>query len=81
MADDEAPKGSPMDDALWLIGGLIILIGAWFFVGGPGMADLRGIFLSPPQPLGDGGAYGPQFGEESQPSTFEGPPTFGTTTQ
>jgi hypothetical protein len=60
MADE--PQVSTTDDALWFFGVLAILIGVWYFAGGPGRADLKGLFLAPPQPLGSGEAYGPTFG-------------------
>jgi len=72
MADE--PKGAtPAEDALWFVGILAILVLLWYFSGGPGKADLRGLFLAPPAPLGSGEAYGPQFGsstvqEESAPA-------------
>jgi hypothetical protein len=42
---------------------LIIL---WFLSGAYKNADLRGIFLAPPAPVGPGGAYGPQIGQPNQ---------------
>ncbi len=61
------PEGSnAMGDALWVLGILGILVALWFASGGPGKADLRGLFLSPPPPLGTGDAYGPQVGTTSQ---------------
>jgi len=38
------------------------LIALWWVQGGPEKADLRGIFLAPPPPIGTGDAYGPQIG-------------------
>lgn len=69
MAD--APKGpTPTEDALWFFGILAALIVLWYFAGGPGKADLRGLFLSPPAPLGNGEAYGPQLnGTENSTTT------------
>lgn len=61
MADKEEERSAGME-ALMLLGALGVLIALWYFAGGPGKADLRGLFLSPPQPLGTGEAYGPQFG-------------------
>ena len=59
MADE--PKGeSPYETLFFFVGGLTVLIILWFARGGPQHADLRGIFLNPPAPLGNGGAYGPQ---------------------
>lgn len=58
-----------MGDALWFLGLLVVLVVLWYFAGGPGKADLRGIFLAPPAPLGTGEAYGPDFGT----TTLEAP--------
>lgn len=52
-----------MEDALFFFGMLAILVVVWFLSGGPGRADLRGIFIAPPAPIGSGDAYGPQVGE------------------
>lgn len=74
---EEKKGGSAADDALWFFGILAALIALWYFSGGPGRADLRGLFLAPPDPLGSGEAYGPTFGEDYAPastSTFEAPP-------
>ena len=60
---DENKGGGPGEMALFLFGGLVVLIALWFVNGGPQRADLKGIFLAPPAPLGTGGAYGPQVGE------------------
>lgn len=68
-----------MDDVWFVVGGLAILIVLWYYMGGPGKTDLRGIFLSPPAPLGNGEAYGPQFGDTStttQTPTFDGPSSY-----
>ena len=76
---DEKKGSSPTEDALFLLGALAILGVLWYFAGGPGQTDLRGLFLSPPAPLGNGDAYGPQFGESSTTTgtpTFEGPPSY-----
>lgn len=62
---DEKKGGGPAQDALFIIGLLVILIIAWFVTGGPERADLKGIFLAPPTPLGTGESYGPQVGEEA----------------
>ncbi len=64
MADE--PEPNHMGEVLMLLGGLAALIALWFFVGGPGRTDLRGLFLAPPQPLGTGAAYGPQFGSTTE---------------
>jgi len=73
---DEPTKGNPTEDAFFFFGALAILIALWYFAGGPGKADLRGLFLAPPAPLGTGDAYGPQFGESTSTPKVEAPPTF-----
>lgn len=70
MADDEKKAGSSvMEDALFVFGGLAVLVVVWYLLGGPGRADLKGLFLAPPAPLGSGEAYGPQFGEPTPTTT------------
>ena len=77
MADDEKKGSTPAEDALFFFCALVILVALWYFAGGPGKTDLRGIFLSPPEPLGTGDAYGPQFGvDASSTPRVEPPPTF-----
>lgn len=73
---DEPTKGNPTEDALWFFGILAILAVLWYFAGGPGKADLRGLFLAPPQPLGSGDAYGPQFGQPTTTPKVEEPEKF-----
>ena len=63
MADEEKKGESAGQAALSILGFLAILIILWFANGGPSRADLRGLFLAPPAPLGPGGAYGPQVGQ------------------
>ena len=65
MADE--PETSPFQLFWMVLGFMAILIGLWFASGAYKKADLRGIFLAPPAPLGPGNAYGPQIG---QPSTI-----------
>jgi hypothetical protein len=48
-----------MADAIFILGLIAVLIVMWFATGGPSRADLRGIFLHPPRPIDQGGAYGP----------------------
>ena len=69
MAEEKGPSAT--EDALFFFGILAVLVVLWFLAGGPGKADLRGLFLAPPAPLGTGDAYGPQVGT----STQEAPPT------
>ena len=75
MADEEKKGSTPTEDAFFFFGALAILIALWYFAGGPGKADLRGLFLAPPAPLGTGEAYGPQFGATTTPKV-EAPPNF-----
>ncbi len=65
MADEPHAKGNPTEDAMWFLAILAGLVILWYFAGGPGQADLRGLFLAPPEPLGNGQAYGPQLGNEA----------------
>lgn len=68
MADDEKPKGGgPMSDLMFVVVGLVLLIVLWYANGGPQKADLRGIFLQPPAPLGGGNAYGPDTSSSTTP--------------
>jgi hypothetical protein len=64
MADE--PKADPMHMLLAVIGVMAALIILWFLSGAYKNADLRGIFLAPPAPVGPGGAYGPQIGQQNQ---------------
>lgn len=48
-----------MADALFILGLIGVLIILWFVSGGPSRSDLKGIFLHPPKPIDQGGAYGP----------------------
>ncbi len=65
MAEEEhKEKGQSAGQAALSILGLIaILVILWFANGGPERADLRGLFLAPPAPVGPGNAYGPQVGQ------------------
>lgn len=60
MAENGDTDNMPL--LLWVLGLAAILIGLWFASGGPQRADLRGLFIAPPPPVGPGGSYGPQFG-------------------
>jgi hypothetical protein len=62
MAEEKGGH-DPMHDVFFIGGILVVAIALWFVSGGPERADLRGIFLSPPTPIGTGDAYGPQVGE------------------
>ena len=60
----EEKKGEdPMKLLLMIIGFMVLLIFVWFASGAYKNADLRGVFLSPPAPVGSGDAYGPQVGK------------------
>lgn len=66
MADEHKNGGGghdPMSDAKFLLVGFALLLVLWWATGGPSRADLRGIFLNPPPPVGSGNAYGPQIYE------------------
>lgn len=58
---DEKSGGGEYEMVIFVFGGFALLVALWFMTGGPARTDLRGIFLSPPAPLGEGGAYGPQI--------------------
>ncbi len=66
MAGEESEGGSAMSTAIFVFGGVILLIIVWYLSGGASRADLRGIFLQPPTPLGNGNAYGPQIGSSTK---------------
>lgn len=70
MADEKGPNVA--EDALFFVGFMVVLVVLWYFAGGPGKADLRGLFLAPPAPLGTGEAYGPQIGTstENEPDPY-----------
>jgi len=68
MADEKEPGPGPLADAIFVLGVIVVLVAVWFYTGGPKRADLRGIFLHSPEPLGQGGAYGPQVGTLSSSS-------------
>ena len=61
MADEPSGPG-PLGDLFFIVGVIVVLIVLWFATGGPKRADLKGIFLHPPAPIDQGGAYGPQLG-------------------
>lgn len=54
-----------MSDLMFVVVGLVLLVVLWYANGGPQKADLRGVFLQPPVPLGGGNAYGPDFASSS----------------
>jgi hypothetical protein len=65
MADDK-PKGpGPMGDAIFILGLIVVLAVLWFYSGGAKKTDLKGIFIHPPAPVGQGGAYGPTIGSST----------------
>lgn len=64
MAEEEKVAGqSAGQAALSILGIIAILVILWFANGGPQRADLRGMFIAPPPPVGPGNAYGPQVGQ------------------
>ena len=69
MADEKPKKDDPMQMLLMVLGFLAVLIFLWFYTGAYKNADLRGVFISPPPPVGPGGAYGPQIGKPNPNTT------------
>lgn len=63
MADK--PPADPKKLLIEVLVAIGILVFLWFMSGAYKNADLRGVFLAPPAPLGPGGAYGPQIGQPS----------------
>jgi hypothetical protein len=65
MADDhkkdEGGGHDAMKDVYFFLLCFTVLVGAWWYMGGPEKTDLRGIFLRPPAPIDTGDAYGPQI--------------------
>ncbi len=61
MAEEHKGPG-PLEDALFIIGIIVVLVVLWFYTGGAKKSDLKGIFIHPPAPVGQGGAYGPAVG-------------------
>lgn len=74
MADKEE-KHDAMNDVYLFLGFMAMLVALWYFAGGPGKADLKGLFLSPPAPLGTGESYGPTFGSTTPPQEEEPAPS------
>jgi hypothetical protein len=62
MADE--PKGEdPMATLLLVLAGMGVLVFLWFASGAYKNADVKGLFIAPPPPVGPGGSYGPQIGQ------------------
>ena len=66
MADENGGGVNDMEMLIFVFGGFAVLVALWFFLGGPKHADLRGVFLAPPAPLGGGNAYGQQLKQGQQ---------------
>ena len=64
MAEEHKGPG-PVEDLLFIVGIIVVLVVLWFAMGGNKKADIRGIFLHPPAPVGTGGSYGPTIGSTS----------------
>lgn len=62
MADEKPAGPGPLEDALFILGLIVVLVVFWFYYGGAKRSDLKGIFIHPPAPVGNGGAYGPTVG-------------------
>ena len=56
---EEKDTQNPMTMVYFVGAIVVILVFLWYMSDGPSRADLRGIFLSPPEPLGTGEAHGP----------------------
>ena len=64
MAEEETKSTTTAGQAaLSVLGIIALLVILWFANGGPQKADLRGLFIAPPAPVGPGNAYGPQLGQ------------------
>jgi hypothetical protein len=59
---DKPEAGDPMK-MLWLVVATVgVLAFLWFASGAYKNADIGGLFVAPPPPVGPGGSYGPQIG-------------------
>ncbi len=78
---EEKHEENGLQHLLMFFAGFAALVAVWWFTGGPQRADLRGIFLEPPQPLGGGNAYGPGA-TTTPPAVYETTSTYdsGSTT-
>ena len=64
MAEEKKEGGQTAGQAaLSVLGIIAILVILWFANGGPERAELRGMFLAPPAPVGPGTSYGPDIGQ------------------
>ncbi len=59
MADEKPAGPGPMGDLIFIVSIIGVLIVLWFAMGARKAADVRGLFLHPPAPVGAGGSYGP----------------------
>jgi hypothetical protein len=60
---DEPKSRDPMKD-VWFIAAVFgALAFLWFASGAYKNADIKGLFIAPPPPVGPGGSYGPQIGK------------------
>lgn len=51
MAEEKKEGGgSPMTDAFFVIGLMLILVWIWYMTGGPAKTDLKNWFIAPPAP-------------------------------
>jgi len=73
MAEAHGEGPGPLEDALFILGVIVVLIVIWVYTGGPSKSDLGGIFLHPPKPVDQGGAYGPTVGSTSIEAHFGTP--------
>jgi len=59
MAEGGGGGTTDIEMLIFVFGGFAVLVALWLFLGGPKHADLKGLFLAPPPPLGTGKSYGP----------------------
>ena len=69
MAEGEGGGTTDIEMLIFVFGGFAVLVALWLWTGGAKHADLRGIFLNPPAPIGSGGAYGPTIEKHSTSTT------------
>ena len=71
MAEEKKEGGQTAGQAaLSILGILAILVILWFANGGPERAEMRGMFLAPPAPIGPGTSYGLEI-DQPNPETYQ----------
>ena len=59
-----------MGDLIFIMSVIGVLIVLWFAMGARKAADMEGIFIHPPAPVGQGGSYGPTLGTTTKLEQF-----------